>query len=123
MRNPIFSLTLLFVSMMFASLTTGPAFAQGGQIHLPPMVQQGPNTSNVPVRTQEEADRERAKKANEMLQMEIKRDTDKLVQLTAELKESVDKSNQGLLAADTFKKAEQIEKLARSVKSKLKQSY
>jgi len=116
MSKAIVSLTLFF-----ACATASLAFGQ--QINLPPMVQQGPNTSNVPVRTQEEADRERAKKANEMLQMEIKRDTEKLVQLSAELKESIDKSSQGLLAADTFKKAEQIEKLARSVKSKLKQSY
>ena len=97
MRNPMLSLTLLFAASL----------AFGQQIHLPPMVQQGPSTSNVPVRTQEEADRERAKKANEMLQMEIKRDTEKLVQLSAELKESVDRSSQGLWAADTFKKAEQ----------------
>jgi hypothetical protein len=118
MRNPIFSLTLLLACV------AAVAFGQsGGQIHLPPLVQQGPSTSNIPVRTQEEADRERAKKANEMLQVEIKRDTEKLVQLSADLKESVDKSSQGILAADTFKKAEQIEKLARSVKSKIKQSY
>jgi hypothetical protein len=116
MRNSIFSLTL-----WFAWVTASLAFGQ--QIHLPPMVQQGPSTSNIPVRTQEEADRERVKKANEMLQVEIKRDTEKLVQLSADLKESVDKSSQGILAADTFKKAEQIEKLARSLKSKIKQSY
>jgi hypothetical protein len=116
MRNPVFSLTL-WLTILIAG------FAFGQQIHLPPMVQQGPNTSNVPVRSQEEADGERARKANEMLQMEIKRDTEKLVQLTGELKESIDKSTQGMLAADTVKKAEQIEKLARSVKSKLKQSY
>ncbi len=87
------------------------------------MVQQGPNTSNVPVRTQEEADRERARKANEMLQMEIKRDTEKLFQLTTELKDLVDKSGQGILPADILKKAEQVEKLAHGVKSKIKQSY
>jgi hypothetical protein len=116
MRNAMLSLTLLF-ALVTASLSFGQ------QIHLPPMVQQGPSTSNVPVRSQEEADRERAKKANEMLQMEIKRDTEKLVQLSAELKESIDKTSQGLWPADTFKKAEQIEKLARSVKSKIKQSY
>jgi hypothetical protein len=120
MRNSILSLVI-----MIAFATTTPAFGQGGagQIHLPPMVQQGPNTSNIPVRTQEEAERERVKKALEMLQMEIRRDTEKLAQLTAELKEAVDKSSQGLLPADTLKKAEQIEKLAHSVKSKIKQSY
>jgi hypothetical protein len=116
MRNRVFSLTLVLTSLI-------AGLASGQQIHLPPMVQQGPNTSNIPVRSQEEADRERARKANEMLQMEIKRDTEKLVQLTGELKDSIDKSTQGMLAADTVKKAEQIEKLARSVKSKLKQSY
>jgi hypothetical protein len=98
-------------------------FAFGQQIHLPPMVQQGPSTSNVPIRTQEQEDRERARKANEMLQMEIRRDTEKLFQLTTELKDLVDKSNQGILSADLLKKAEQVEKLAHSVKSKLKQSY
>jgi hypothetical protein len=87
------------------------------------MVRQGPNTSNIPVRSQEEADRERARKANEMLQMEIRRDTEKLLQLTTELKDFVDKSDQGILSVDILKKAEQVEKLARSVKSKIKQSY
>jgi hypothetical protein len=116
MRDSIFSLI-----MLIAFVTSTHAFAQ--QIHLPPMVQQGPNTSSVPIRTQEDVERERVKKAYEMLQMEIRRDTEKLAQLTAELKEAVDKSSQGLLPADTLKKAEQIEKLARSVKSKIKQSY
>ncbi len=116
MRNAMLSLALLF-----AWVTASLAFGQ--QIHLPPMVQQGPNTSNVPVRTQEEADRERARKANEMLQMEIKRDTEKLFQLTTELKDLVDKSGQGILPADILKKAEQVEKLAHGVKSKIKQSY
>ena len=97
--------------------------AVGQEIHLPPMVRQGPNTSNIPVRSQEEADRERARKANEMLQMEIRRDTEKLLQLTTELKDFVDKSDQGILSVDILKKAEQVEKLARSVKSKIKQSY
>jgi hypothetical protein len=75
------------------------------------------------VRTQQEADRERMKKANELRQEEIKRDTEKLFQLSTELKDFVDKSNQGILSLDALKKAEQIEKLAHSVKSKLKQSY
>ncbi|MGA8313104.1 MAG: hypothetical protein WB755_23975 [Terriglobales bacterium] len=117
MLKPILPLTLFF-TLVFGGL----AFGQD-EIHLPPMVRQGPNTSNIPVRTQDEADRERARKANEMLQMEIKRDTEKLFQLTTELKDFVEKSDQGVLPADILKKAEQVEKLAHSVKSKLKQSY
>ena len=57
-----------------------------------------------------------------MLQEEIKRDTEKLFQLSTDLKEYVDK-NQGVLSLDAVKKAEQIEKLAHGLKSKIKQSY
>ena len=91
-------------------------------IHLPPSVRQGPTTGNIPVRTEDDIDRERAQKANAILQDEIKRDTEKLFQLSTDLKEYVDK-NQGVLSLDAVKKAEQIEKLAHGLKSKIKQSY
>jgi hypothetical protein len=61
-----------------------------------------------------------AKKANLQRQAAIKADTDKLLQLAVELKDSVDKSNENLLSLDVLKKAEQIEKLAHSVKDKMK---
>ena len=77
--------------------------AAGQIIHLPPSVRQGPTTGNVPVRTEEDVDRERAQKANAMLQDEIKRDTDKLFQLSTDLKDYVDK-NQGMLSLDAVKK-------------------
>ena len=108
----------LFVWLIWA---TG-GLASGQTIHLPPSVRQGPTTSNIPVRTEEQIDRERAQKANAMLQDEIKRDTEKLFQLSTELKDYVD-NNQGVLSLDAVKKAEQIEKLARGLKSKIKQSF
>jgi hypothetical protein len=46
----------------------------------------------------------------------------KLFQLSTDLKEYVDK-NQGILSLDAAKKAEQIEKLAHGLKSKIKQSF
>jgi len=107
--------------LLLALSTTGLAYGQ--TIHLPPSVRQGPDTGTVPVRTQEQADQERLKKSNELRQDEIKRDTEKLVQLSTELKDFVDKTNQGILSLDALKKAEQIEKLARSLKSKIKQSF
>ncbi len=64
--------------------------------------------------------REMAKKANLERQAAIKRDTEKLVKLTAELKAYVDKSNENVLSLDVLKKADEIEKLARSVKEKMK---
>jgi hypothetical protein len=41
-------------------------------------VRQEPTTGNLPVRTEEDIDRERALKGNAKLQDEIKRDTEKL---------------------------------------------
>ncbi len=108
----------LFICLIWAS----GSLASGQTIHLPPSVRQGPTTGNIPVRTEEDIDRERAQKANAMLQEEIKRDTEKLFQLSTDLKEYVDK-NQGVLSLDAVKKAEQIEKLAHGLKSKIKQSY
>lgn len=64
--------------------------------------------------------RELAKKANLERQAALKSETDKLLKLAMELKDSVDKSNANVLALDVMKKAEEIEKLARSVKDKMK---
>jgi len=60
------------------------------------------------------------KKANEQRQAELKKDTEKLLKLSTELKEYVDKSNENILSLDVIKKAEEIEKLARSVKVKMR---
>ena len=68
--------TVLPLCLCFLWATGG--LVSGQIIHLPPSVRQGPTTGNVPVRTEEDVDRERAQKANAMLQDEIKRDTDKL---------------------------------------------
>lgn len=50
----------------------------------------------------------------------LKNDTDKLLKLSVELKSYVDKSDENVLSVDVVKKAEEIEKLAKSVKDKMK---
>jgi hypothetical protein len=47
-------------------------------------------------------------------------DTDKLLMLATDLKAQVDKSNKDTLSVDVIKKAEEIEKLAHSVKERMK---
>jgi hypothetical protein len=63
---------------------------------------------------------EQEKKANQQRFANLKKDTDKLVQLANELKERVDKASEHQLSIDVIKKAEEIEKLAHSVKEKMK---
>lgn len=50
----------------------------------------------------------------------LKRDTDKLLKLSVELKAYVDKSDENVLSLDVVRKADEIEKLAKSVKDKMK---
>lgn len=70
--------------------------------------------------TQPRIPSEMVKKAAKERVAAIKSDTERLVKLSVELKQSVDKSDENVLSVDVIKKAEEIEKLARSVKEKMK---
>lgn len=67
-----------------------------------------------------EQKREMAKKQNLQRQEDLKKDTEKLLELATELKQYVDKSNENVLSMNVIKKADEIEKLAKSVKEKMK---
>lgn len=53
-------------------------------------------------------------------QKKLAADTDRLLALAKELKQQVDKTNKNVLSVTVVKKAEEIEKLARSVKTEMK---
>jgi hypothetical protein len=63
---------------------------------------------------------EQAKLRNAERQKKLVEDTAKLLQLANELKAAVDKSDKNTLSLDVVRKADEIEKLARSVKEKMK---
>jgi len=69
-----------------------------------------------------EAEQKRAaeKAENAKRQQEIQKDTDKLLDLATQLKQYVDKTNEHTLSVDVIKKADEIEKLAHTVKEKMK---
>jgi hypothetical protein len=89
-----------------------------------PVPRLGPNPGLAPDTAEDEQrgrlEKDIAKKANRERQAQLQRDTDNLLKLANELKESVDKSNENTLSLDVVKKAEEIEKLAHSVKEKMK---
>jgi hypothetical protein len=68
-------------------------------------------------------EQERLRQANKERQARLKEDTDKLLKLANELKASVDRTNENVLSLDVIKKAEEIEKLAKSVKDRMKQEH
>lgn len=92
----------------------------GAQAHGGPPARVDGTVAPGPDEGQERIAREMAKKANLERQATLKNDTDKLVKLAGELKDYVDKSNENVLSLEVLKKAEEIEKLARNVKDKMK---
>jgi len=115
-----------FLWILLIPLVAAPLLAQDSS-QRNPLPQTGPSPSmqnpGSPSTTDENEariQRDMAKKANQERQAQLKRDTDKLLKLATELKEYVDKSNENTLSVNVVKKAEEIEKLARSVKDKMK---
>lgn len=113
--------TLLVMALgIVLAATAGVSKAQ--QIHLPPAVSQSQSMGGMPTTTGDPIQKQQAIAANQQRQVEIRRDTDKMAELTQELKDYLAKNDQ-VMSLDAIKKVEQIEKLAKSVKGKMKQSY
>ena len=103
-----------FAFFVFILIGLQPFFAQGlpGQFPPPP----GSTNPDIPSREKKEME----EKSNELRLAELYRDTEYLIKLSTELKQFVERSNENILSVDVVKKAEEIEKLAHSVKVKMK---
>jgi hypothetical protein len=64
--------------------------------------------------------KQQVKAFNEQRQKQLVTDTDKLLELATELKAEVDKTDKETLSVTVIRKTEQIEKLAKSVREKMK---
>lgn len=116
MRNYLIACLLSCLLFITAPAQTQDPFPAGSQDP-----QFGHPKPRDPMEEKMEHDREKA--LNKQRQANLQKDTDRLLKLATELKESVDKSNEHTLSLDVIKKADEIEKLAKSVKEKMKGSY
>ena len=111
-----------FRTLLFLSVLAVPVIAQ--EIPPAPPPPQHKGILNPPVADEDDARTRIAhdmeKKAAKERVAALKTDTDKLLKLSVELKQYVDKSDENVLSLDVVKKAEAIEKLAKSVKDKMK---
>jgi len=62
----------------------------------------------------------REKALNKQRQEDLKKDTDKLYQLATELKNEVDKTNENVLSVEVIRKTDEIEKLTKEIRKKMK---
>ena len=114
---------LVIVTVLLYALEGRSASQQNQQQpRLPPTMQQPGAQPDTGPGLPPQFEKEMQRKANEQRQAELKRDTDKLLKLSTELKEYVDKTNANVLSMDVIKKAEEIERLAHSVKMKMRGS-
>ena len=128
MRNPLRVLSLFLVLLLAAGAGSQSKPVPKGNLPEPvaeaaPSAEpQLPRPRRAPEeeRFRIELEREMARKRNQERQAALKKDTDKLLQLATELKQYVDKTNEHVLSLDVIKKAEEIEKLSKSVKEKMK---
>jgi len=105
---------LIIVAAIAAFSTPNFSAASSAQVQFP--TQRSERTE-----MQREIEDRQRKEENKKRQEEIKTDTQKLFQLATELKDAVDKSNEHLLSLNVIKKAEEVEKLAKKVKEKMKE--
>jgi len=111
-----------FCKLLLLSLFALSALGNG-QRPVPPPPPPGGDLSAAPAGEDDAGARlshDMAKKANEERHAALKNDTDRLLRLAVDLKAYVDKSNEHILSVEVVKKAEEIEKLAHSVKDKMK---
>lgn len=109
--------------------TMPPSSGSGAQNSAPPTI----NTTPLPPPTQQlpplipgdsqndtRLERDQARMRNVDRQRQIVADTEKLVQLANQLNAAVEKSNKDTLSLEVIRKADEIEKLAKSVREKMK---
>jgi len=105
--------------LLLAVLAASPARAQ--QEPTPPAVPPLPALDNAPPDMSEaKFERDMAKQRNVQRQKEIVADTNRLLDLAKQLKAAVDKSNKDQLSLSVVDTANEIEKLAKSVKEKMR---
>ena len=119
----------LTVVRMILLLTMLPGTLSGGQMPQPQLPPSRQNPGIIPPAgsglpdfgsSNPKIEEQQARARSTDRQKKLVADTEKLLALETELKTDVDKTNQNILSVDVIKKADEIEKLAHSVKERMK---
>ncbi len=119
---------ILQIAMVVAVLSMGFSTLSQGQMPQPFPTQPPPSARpgmGVPPLGSAESlppqiEEQQARSRNSERQRRLVADTDKLLALATQLKQDVDKTNKDVMSVDVIKKADEIEKLAHSVKERMK---
>lgn len=109
------------VALGAAALGEGAVLPAGKVSDAPVAMQYGGRRSEAP--EEKQIERDRVKALNKERQERLKADTDKLLQLATQLKEYVDKTNENILSVEVIRKADEIDRLAKSIREKMRTAY
>jgi hypothetical protein len=93
--------------------------AQNGYPHLPPELNRVPDNNQADKINEQQQKTQDFEAANAARKKQISAESTKLLKLATELKNEVDKTNKDTLSIGVIRKADEIEKLAHSVKEKM----
>ena len=116
-RRSIDEVVLILISLVMLGIP-GVLRAQTAERQQPTAQQVGqpPQEETIPKDIADRMARERLKNRYASL----KRDSEKLLELATELKQYVDKSGENVMSLEVIKKCDEIEKLSKSVRTKMK---
>ena len=101
------------VVVLLFSLSVAPAWGQHDAI-------QGYTAPDDHSELEQEMQRNLQRQQQKKRYLDMKRDSQKLLELATELKQYVDRSGENVLSLDVVRKAEELEKLARRVKENMR---
>lgn len=114
-------LRFIWVLLLTGAFAAIPAHAQEVPMPEPPQQQHGTPDFGPPLdKTQKDMLRKMAQERNVDRQKDIVADTDKLLALAKKLQDEVKKSNKDQLSLSVVDTADQIEKLAKTVKERMR---
>jgi hypothetical protein len=123
----IIAVALLAGSLSLLQVAVGVSQFQHGRKQLPPTSTRTPNQSMTTMGgfpddpgIMDSMERERRAKYNRERQDRIVADSRRLVQLSRELQEEIERAGDGTLPVSLFKKTDEIIKLAKSVRDKMR---
>ena len=117
-RSMLLFIVVTLVIANFSHVGLAQSTTTPGGMHLPPLAEQSQGMG-VPMKTEDQVNQERLQKYRELRQQELLRDAHKLHQLSGELRDYLDKNGSTVLSLDMLKKADAVEKLAHSVRTKM----
>jgi hypothetical protein len=120
LKGALFVFALGSLGLIALSPVVGQGLIQNSVPHLPPEMNRIPDGNRINDINESPARQQRFEAVNAARMKQMAEDAARLAKLAADLKIEVDEANKDTLSINSIRKADEIEKLARNVKEKMR---